>query len=141
MSIKSLCIASARPSRDASASSWLARRSIEEFGKLWAAGGAGRVRVDACDSEVEAGGNIGEWGRMVDMNDNRGEGMIGNRTGGRSETGVGTSGRVIDGAGFGEGNDSPDLLRTAEHRGEGGGWYAKRGPHLLKIHVSGLTTG
>lgn len=138
--MKSLSMPSPRPSREANASSRLVRRSVEVTEKERATGdvGAARVDVEVGVGDEAAGGDTGEGGCTVDMNDKRGEGMIGGRTGGRSEAGVGTSGRVIDGAGFGEGsvrNESPDLLRMGERRGEGGARYAERGllgPHLWK---------
>lgn len=112
-------MAATRPSKDASASSRLVRRSLEVIEKEEAGGEVGSVRVNA-DARV---GSTGECSWMVDINDSRGEGMMGVRTGGRSEEGVGTSGRVIDGTGLGDGNDSPDRLRMGERRGA---WLAKR---------------
>ena len=56
-------------------------------------------------------------------NESRGEGMIGGRTGGRSNVGLGTSGGMVEGIGFGDGicrNGSPNVLWIDEWVGDAG---------------------
>jgi hypothetical protein len=112
ISIKS---SSARPSRDASALSWLARRSAELMEWLHAL--ARGVRDDEDATEVAVMGASDEISCSSGMNEKRSDGKMGGKTGGPSNVDLGTSGGAALGTGFGDGigrNGSPDALRMGE---------------------------
>jgi len=58
-------------------------------------------------------GTVGDVSCNSGMNEKRDDGMMGGKTGGRSDVDLGTSGRMVEGTGLGDGierNVSPDVL-------------------------------